>query len=1227
MAENESIGGVKVDIVGDYSHLNGDIDAAVQVAAKGGEEIAAAFTSAASGADAISTAVAAAASSMGDFESQIAALVNSGSTLAEALAAVQSGTDAVATGVEQAGAAAATAAVQLDLFDQAIEVPYADAAGQLNMFATELEPIPGAAKAAAEAEQELAQASEAAGEAAHHAESGMSAMAEKLVQLGEALAIVEGLREFGLEAIRAADRVDDATIAIGALGKGAGEAKESIEKLRGVAKDEALSFPQLLQASTRMTAFLGSSEQVPPIMAAIGNSAQVMGVSLEASSRQFERIIESGKLGTRSLLALGISMDDVAKAMHTTADEAQKMFASLDQSEKVEVMISALGKFSGMAKKLNDDAGGAIHRLGLAWEEVMEDIGSALDPVIKKIGDFAETYVVPAVKAVTEAFKALPEPIRETAVVVGVLAAAAVPVTLAMGGLGLALTAAVDGLAPLVAGLVSLGGALTGAGASYTAMLATGIASAAVWAGLAVAIIDVGVAYVTMSRAQDQAAAAQAAAGKSLQEYELRLQQHGIDISAVKRQYDEGTLSTAQYISALGKLRDEYLKVHPVIQQHATATDAAGAASEGLKIKMQSLADAVASTRDHLAKVTEKYNEHKASANDVAKAYDAWQGATNALKSAQTALLPIVTNVHHATREFVETTLEFPSAAQAAADATDALQIKVGAESIALAEAQRWLDTVIQRYKDHNATAKDVAKALDLVNASQAALNKTLGDLPTITLKDFTAAMDKAGQTANGGIPALMAWVGTLAQAKPGIKDTVSLLSELGVKVSETGDLIQSKLIGVYRELGAHHVTLEEEAAAWGKVSGAVNKLAQTDLPAALKLYDEHYAQVSRAGAKEGELLELQAKRLQLEIAIDEQSGASATSQIIALEHIRLQQQALYDSTHLLGDMAVAVERDIEKGWSAVGNAITDDILEGKNFLKSMEDVGKQVTKMVMNELVGTAFKALKDSIVGVGGAIKEVHANWDSLHKAISDAVGGGAKDAAGAAKDLGGAAKGAGGAGGALGMVDAIASVGSLISNIISNVQFMHMNDSLKVIVNHTLVAANELMNLRADAWSQFNGMFDRIGEIWRDMRDGFQAVVDNIGNATFQAAGDAEATRSIFRGGMQDLAAAVDRGKGDAVTPAALPDVGPWNPYQPGSVPAGVWTSLTKPNASVPSGPSMSTPSAATYNTATTNQSSGGGTTTFNIYQATDPRETARQVADTMRTLSPRFAAYST
>ena len=86
------------------------------------------------------------------FEAAVARAVADGSTLAEAISAAMKVPDAsaVVDAFSQAGAAAQAAATQIGLFDDAAHVSWADAAGQLNLFTTELEPIAAAAQKAAD---------------------------------------------------------------------------------------------------------------------------------------------------------------------------------------------------------------------------------------------------------------------------------------------------------------------------------------------------------------------------------------------------------------------------------------------------------------------------------------------------------------------------------------------------------------------------------------------------------------------------------------------------------------------------------------------------------------------------------------------------------------------------------------------------------------------------------------------------------------------------------------------------------------------------------------------------------------------------------------------------------------------------------------------------------------------------------------------------------------------
>jgi hypothetical protein len=1180
MAENESIGGVRVDIVGDYSRLQGDIDAATQIAAQGGEQIAAGLNAGAAGADALSSAVSAAALGMGSFEDQIAALVASGSTLAEALASVEASSSGIATGVEAAGAAAAVAAEQMTLFDQAIDVPYQDAAGQLNLFATELEPLGANAQqaatgvealgqAATEAgghEEELAKSTEHAGEAAHEAEAETAEFLKELLAIAGIGVSIEALKEFAAEAMNLYVAEQRAGEGIAFMRGNIEGAEHAMEELRNTAQALSEPFAAVEHAAQKMAFFKLSAEETEKAMAAASDAAKVSGQSFESMASSISNVALVGNAMPRTLKNIGVSLEDLAAVMEVSADEVKKTFREMAEPARLEALIGAMNRTRGATEAMSNDMTSQLTRLKNTWEFAMTDMGGAIAPLAME----AIPTLIVAMKGLINVAVTIVTAFKVIGDTVAGLASAALE---ALSGLGTAMVqvfagrfaaaqqTAVDTLANLravdkvtwdsIAADAKAGGDILdkvwkdqekSAKSAGDAEAAAGVAAAAAAAKLAAARLASAAEYK-----------------KEMKEVE----DFGKSIGSV---LDIASNSYEDYLATLydgGKKASTVLSAltQDITKGEIEAEKMSGAPKAAMLEFVESLKKARETMRDF------------AGQDEMAKAWD------------------VILEQRRANAKKVEEEAAKIDAAIVADHQKAALMIEQGelTHQVKLLDIER--SAAAERYRLHEITAFERIAIDERVNAREI-------ELAQQALRNELDILEQS----------------TIAQT-----DYESKREAILLKIQALNDKIngQKQLDAIKAQTEAYSVL--------GLVSEKALSTQIREADQALKILQDQGAAIGLIYAGEEKELALRIKRAEL-------TGASATAEIIGLEHIRLEQQALYDSTHALGDMTVAIERDIIKGWDMVGNAIVDDIFEGKNFLESMEQVGKQVAKMIMTELVGTAFKALKDSIVGVGSAVKDVKSNFEALHKAVSDLVGGGGADAA---KGVGGAAKGlGGGGGGALGMVDAIAGVGSLISNIISNVQFMHMNDSLKVIVNHTLVAANELTNLRADLWSQYNGMYERVGEIWRDMRDGFQAVVDNIGGAGLQAATDAEATRSIFRGGMQDLAAAVDRGKGDAAAASPSQPAGDFNPYT--GVAGDIWHGLThaNPNAptfssmpDLPSSPSMATPSNATYSSTTSSNSSGNiGSVQFNIYGAVDPRETTRQVADTLKIISPRFSVFA-
>ncbi len=1260
MADTENIGGVSVQIVGNYAPLLKDIETAVQVAQKGGGDIAAGLNKGAAAA--------------GEFEQKISALVASGATLAEALSRVQSGTAAMASGIGSAGAAAQTAAVQLKLFDEAAMVPYADAAGQLNLFSDELEPIANeAARAAVSVEQFTAAERHAGDEAAQSASrldqfkasvgaftSQLQAGAGGLITIGGMLtaAVTVPLVGIAAAALKVSGELEQSRVAFTTMLGSAKAAQEHLDKLKAFAASTPFEFPDLVQASKRLQALGFAAKEVIPTLTAVGNAASALGSGAEGIHRittalgQMQMATRVTAQDMRQLTEAGIpAWQMLAKTLNTDVAGAMALVEkrAVESATAVPALLAGMNeKFAGLMEAQSKTLLGAWSNFKDKVTFTLMDIGDTIAPLAKRILDDGLMPLLDWGKSLADAFAHLSPPMQNIILGFGAIAAAAGPLLVALGGMGFAITqisAAIPILTTIAGGLASVVG-----------VLLVGAIAAAIFA-----FADLNTAMAANARKYDETE-------KQFQKYIAKLiegAKTGDQMAAaeekVKLALEAGALSKAQAVDILEKLAAAQKKVVGVEWSKAAAemgiaftilksgTEGALSTTEAFAVKLKALRDEVNTTRAALDTATVKYQDHKATARDVAKAYDDWQGATSALASAQKVLLPVVTNVHHATKEFVDVAArQFPDAAKVAANATEAFAVKLGMQNEQLAIGQKYLDAAMDRWRQYHDNAGEVSKALDALQRAQAAVNKEIGDLPTVTLKEFTDHMDKVGMTADRGIPALQRWLTTFTTAVPGIKDTTSLLRQMGIVVEETGDLIASKLIARYEQLSDRQITLEEEALAWGKISGAVNKLAQTDLPAALKLYDEHYARLVRSRATQQELLEAEGKRLQLEIAIEAQTGASATKQIIGLQNVKIAQGLLYDQTHLLGDLYVNVTNDILKGFDELGKSVADAIFDSKNLGDAFIETGKKIGKTILEDIIGTYFKALKDEILKSTGLLNGLTQSLAKFFGAPAKGAAAVAADDAGplAAKTGGAIQSGASSAAGAastLGIVGAVASIGQLISSIVGNFQMAKMETSLNAIEHNTRFLEIIFQKFaEVDEWERHAQIMEALGNIFTRLGEVGVGVVQAVAETS------AEVVDSIRRGFHPDSGSAREKTPlqpyefktPDAIANAILnglirgggpPAAGAFGAIQgmaEGGPVAGDGIrflhdgEFVVPRAQVPQMQAMSAPAAARVASVSINS----GSNTFHIYEAANPRETARQVAEFLKILSPRFAAFA-
>lgn len=1059
---DETIGSVAVEIVGDYSSLSQDIEAASQVAQAGGEKIAAAFTESAAGADTLSEAVATAASGMDAFDAKIQELVDSGSTLADALAQVEATGAGVGEGLSAAGAAAA------------------EATSGVEALGTAEEGIAAGAEAAAQNNRDFSESAKDAGEESESASSRINELGEAFLEISGLRMSVDVLRDFAAEAIEVYASTEKATIALGLLTGDATAASETIEQLKETAQDLAVPFENLVQMDQQMTAFGFSAQQTAQALTAAADAAAATGASFDTAAQSLDRMALSGMAGSRQLVQLGLSAQDLADSMGVSVDQVTKAFKALDESVRMDVLIDALQKFQGAAETTADSTSGALTRLKNAWALDMESMGKDLAPVVTA---FANWY----------------------------------------------------------------------------------------------------------------------------QRLDLYIAAGLIKIQSLAEQ-------TVHYFAAINQALD--LNFSGAKQQLAEASQAAAEAAAQIKDLVQLHDQDAAATANHTAKTKDEV------AAEVASSLATQQAGQS------------IGNLVGHYKDWDAASLQIPTTEQAIANSADATNIVLAQQGINLAAAQTVLKDVLQRYADGTVTWLAVQKALTAVNQAQGALNKTLLSFPDISapVNDYAAAV-----TSLQG--PLKDWVTGTQDLGTYTLSATDILKKMGITIADNGDAV-TKQVGLYEQLeAASNTTLNEEDAAWAKISTSLSKMTGDQLPMVISLYNQHLAQIKDLGASEGEILQVEQQRYQAEIKIDEQTGKSATDAIIGLNNTKLAQQALTDASQLWGNTVVGVQADIIKGFEGMGQSISQVIVEGGNMADAFKKIGEQIAETILTTIINAGLKAIVDAIItsviptyttmqtssvvaittmqtAMHAATAAMTADFTALNAQVV-LLNANITALAGGSTGAGGAAGGMDKAGtGILGLVSVISQVITAIASIVQAIEQAHTNTLLDRIEHNTRYLQIEAEKFfQTDIWdidsgllAKFDMIFNRLGDMWATE----QIIATELSGVTVVGGGGGG-------GGAPPVAPG-----GGGVTVVTGGNGGSSSPILTGapSVPTSAGIQPTVP--SVPGSPPV-----ASVPAGTASASASGGSVVqanFTIQAAQNPLDTARAVVAALKTVSPKFGPFS-
>ena len=149
---------------------------------------------------------------------------------------------------------------------------------------------------------------------------------------------------------------------------------------------------------------------------ALSGRAYQTGNSIESMEQKMKMMVMSGNAGARQLTALGISAEDLGRAMGVSADEASKMFKTLSQEERLKVLTQAMGDGKKANEEYKNSWQGLKDQVDRATGALIGAVGSAILPILVP----AMTVAANAITALANGFKALPAPIQ--GVVGGVLA-------------------------------------------------------------------------------------------------------------------------------------------------------------------------------------------------------------------------------------------------------------------------------------------------------------------------------------------------------------------------------------------------------------------------------------------------------------------------------------------------------------------------------------------------------------------------------------------------------------------------------------------------------------------------------------------------------------------------------------------------------------------------------------------------------------------------------------
>jgi TP901 family phage tail tape measure protein len=315
------------------------------------------------------------------------------------------------------------------------------------------------------------------------------------------------------------------------------------------------------QAGTGLRGTIASlikpSSEAAAVLATLGVNALDSSGKLRPLSDVFGELKIAGINTSQVFTIFGRESAAAAQALINAGPAIGSMTDQLDKNA---------GAAARMASTLNQGLGGAMERMKGSIETAGIALGESLAPTIITVAGLIEG----AANKLAEFgkwFSALPEPVKQTTIVITALGAAIGPVLLVAGQMASAIISIQAALAiagPAVSGFVTAVGGTVATMAPW--VVAIGAVTVSVYK-----LVD---ALNAKANAEEMAEKAQKGYTDSITMLESKLRAHGADIRDLKREYDQGVKSQDEYAKALRRLAID------LGNKKKATTDATGATSK-----------------------------------------------------------------------------------------------------------------------------------------------------------------------------------------------------------------------------------------------------------------------------------------------------------------------------------------------------------------------------------------------------------------------------------------------------------------------------------------------------------------------------------------------------------------------------------------------------------------------------------------------------------------------